>query len=50
MKEYAGEDRRHVQRRQHPERRASLRWDPLKGDRRVGTGRRKEDRLKRYAL
>ncbi|MBY6188272.1 hypothetical protein KUV89_16780 [Marinobacter hydrocarbonoclasticus] len=50
MKEFMGEDRRHVQRRQSTDRREALRWEPLKHDRRVGAGRRKEDRLKRYAL
>lgn len=50
MKEFVGEDRRHVQRRQQPDRRAALRWEPLKGERRTGPGRRKEDRLRTYAL
>lgn len=36
-------NRRLMHRRQLPERRTSLRWDPDGGDRRRGFGRRKED-------
>jgi hypothetical protein len=36
-------NRRLIHRRQLPERRTSLRWDPNGGDRRHRFGRRKED-------
>ena len=32
-----------MQRRYHPDRRSTLRWDPNGGERRYSTGRRQED-------
>ena len=43
MADYNGPERRHGERRVSPDRRAEVRWEPGKDDRRQNPGRRKTD-------
>ena len=43
MADYNGPERRHGERRITPDRRAEVRWEPGKDDRRQNPGRRKTD-------
>jgi hypothetical protein len=40
---YSGLNKRRIQRRQKSDRRADIRWEPTKQERRKGQGQRKED-------
>ena len=43
-KEYTGSERRHHNRREIPDQRSDIRWEPVKKDRRAGDERRKLSR------